>query len=160
MASEAIYQAHYGPDRATMFFHSSSYTANPLACAAAAANLAIWREEPVGDRIAALSQRQAGHLAALARHTNVCNPRQLGTITAFDVGDGKGYLSDLAPRMLTMFRERGVLLRPLGNTVYVMPPYCITPDQLAHVYATIGDVLERLDDESRATRPAKPATTP
>lgn len=146
MASEPVYQAHYGPNRSTMFFHSSSYTANPLACAAAAANLAIWREEPVIGRIADLSMRQAGHLDDLTGVPGACNLRQLGTITAFDVGEGGGYLSALAPKMLAMFRERGVLLRPLGNTVYVMPPYCITTDQLAHVYNVIGEVLHQLKD--------------
>lgn len=143
MASEPVYQAHYGPDRSTMFFHSSSYTANPLACAAAAANLAIWREEPVLARIAELSMRQAGHLDDLTDVAGVGNPRQMGTITAFDVGEG-GYLSELAPTMLAMFRERGVLLRPLGNTVYVMPPYCITAEQLAQVYRIIEDVVQQL----------------
>ncbi len=144
MASEPVYQAHYGPDRSTMFFHSSSYTANPLACAAAAANQAIRREEPVIARIAELSTCQAGHLDNLTGIPGVGNLRQLGTITVFDVGDGGRYLSDLALTMLAMFRERGVLLRPLGNTVYVMPPYCITAEHLARVYRVIGDVLQQL----------------
>ena len=144
MASESIFAAHYGEDRARMFFHSSSYTANPIACAAANANLAIWREEPVCNRVATLVQRQSGHLQALAQNPAVRNTRQSGTIAAFDIGAAEGYLSDLAPRMLTMFRERGVLLRPLGNTVYVMPPYCIDADQLNAVYAAIKDVVDRV----------------
>jgi adenosylmethionine---8-amino-7-oxononanoate aminotransferase len=142
MASQPIFEAHCSSDRARMFFHSSSYTANPIACAAANANLAIWREEPVAERIAALAARQAERLAELARHPAVRQPRQMGTIAAFDVGEADGYLSDLAPRMLAMFRERDVLLRPLGNTVYVMPPYCITAAQLDRVYAVIGEVLD------------------
>jgi len=64
MASEPIYAAHYAADKARMFFHSSSYTANPVACAAANANLAIWREEPVRERIAALAAGQAQRMAA------------------------------------------------------------------------------------------------
>ncbi|MBH9537129.1 adenosylmethionine--8-amino-7-oxononanoate transaminase [Novosphingopyxis sp. YJ-S2-01] len=144
MASEPIYEAHFSQDRGRMFFHSSSYTANPIACAAANANLAIWREEPVRERIATLAQRQTERLATLARHPAVRNPRQLGTITAVDVGAAEGYLSDLAPRMLAMFRERGVLLRPLGNTVYVMPPYCISEEQLDAVYTAIDEVIDRV----------------
>ncbi|HEY8604307.1 adenosylmethionine--8-amino-7-oxononanoate transaminase [Tsuneonella suprasediminis] len=142
MASEPIFAAHYSTDRAQMFFHSSSYTANPIACAAANANLAIWDEEPVMERISVLGERQEAHLRQCAAHPLVRNPRRLGTIAAFDVGDTEGYLSDLAPRMLAMFRERNVLLRPLGNTVYVMPPYCITDDELGTVYDAIGDVLD------------------
>ncbi len=65
VASEAIFEAHLSGSRADMFFHSSSYTANPIACAAANANLAIWREEPVRDRITALAERQDMHLASL-----------------------------------------------------------------------------------------------
>ena len=142
MASEPIYQAHFSADRSRMFFHSSSYTANPIACAAACANLDIWREEPVAERIALLAERQAARLADLARHPLIRNPRRIGTIAAFDVGDAQGYLSDLAPRMLAMFRERHVLLRPLGNTVYVMPPYCTTSDQLEAVYEAVREVCE------------------
>ncbi|MGI9374816.1 MAG: adenosylmethionine--8-amino-7-oxononanoate transaminase [Tsuneonella suprasediminis] len=142
MASEPIFAAHYSTDRAQMFFHSSSYTANPIACAAANANLAIWDEEPVIERIAALGERQERYLRRTAAHPLVRNPRRLGTIAAFEVGDAEGYLSDLAPQMLAMFRERNVLLRPLGNTVYVMPPYCITDDELGAVYDAVSEVLD------------------
>ena len=135
MASEAIYAAHLSPDRARMFFHSSSYTANPIACAAANANLAIWREEPVLARVATLATRQAARLAGLP---NVINQRQCGTIAAADFPGEAGYLADAAPRLMAAAREAGVLLRPLGNTVYVMPPYCITEAELDQVYGVIA----------------------
>ncbi|MGN7159658.1 adenosylmethionine--8-amino-7-oxononanoate transaminase [Sphingomonas sp. SAFR-052] len=138
IASEAIYQAHYGADRATMFFHSSSYTANPIACAAANANLAIWREEPVMERIASLAARQAARLAVLAEHPRVANARQLGTIATFELDGDDGYLSDRAPKLLARFREGGLLLRPLGSTLYVMPPYCIDDVDLDAIYAALG----------------------
>ncbi len=142
MASEPVYQAHYGPDRATMFFHSSSYTANPIACAAANANLAIWREEPVAERIMSLTRRQAAQLAALATHRRVANARQLGTITAFELDGDEGYLSDRAPRLLARFRDAGLLLRPLGSTLYVMPPYCIDDRDLDAIYAALGEACD------------------
>ena len=144
MAAEPIFQAHYHADRARMFFHSSSYTANPIACAAANANLAIWREEPVRERIAALAARQETRLSALAEHDAVHKARQIGTIAAIDIGAGAGYLSDLAPRLLAFFRERDVLLRPLGNTVYIMPPYCISDEDLDRVYHAIEAALEQI----------------
>ena len=138
LASEAIYQAHLSDDRAKMFFHSSSYTANPLACAAAVANLAIWREEPVLGRIAQLAERQAERLASIAANPAVETARQLGTITALEIrAPESGYLSSLGPSLLAFFRERGVLLRPLGNTVYVMPPYCIDEVDLDAIYAAV-----------------------
>ncbi|WP_426257799.1 adenosylmethionine--8-amino-7-oxononanoate transaminase [Sphingomonas sp. DC1600-2] len=144
MASEGVYEAHLSQDRARMFFHSSSYTANPIACAAANANLAIWREEPVRDRIAALATRQRQRLDALATHPGFANPRALGTIAAVDIEDREdaGYLSHRAPALLAHFRERDLLLRPLGNTVYVMPPYCIEDADLDRIYAGIADAAK------------------
>jgi adenosylmethionine-8-amino-7-oxononanoate aminotransferase len=142
MASEAIYQAHYGPDRATMFFHSSSYTANPIACAAANANLAVWRDEPVAERIASLGERQAVRLAALAQHPRVSGARRLGTIAAFELDGDDGYLSDRAPRLMARFRDAGLLLRPLGTTLYVMPPYCIDDADLDAIYAALGEACD------------------
>lgn len=141
MATEPIYAAHYDTDRARMFFHSSSYTANPVACAAANANLAIWREEPVLERVADLAPRQAGRLAALGSLPGVFNARRIGTVTAIEIGGGEGYLSDLAPRLTAVFREHDILLRPLGNTVYVMPPYCIDDDDLDLVYDSIAEAI-------------------
>lgn len=149
MASEPVFAAHYSADRARMFFHSSSYTANPIACAVAAENLAIWRDEPVADRIAALAAMQRDSLAALAHAKPIRNPRRCGTITAFEVGEAArsgetGYMADVAPRLMRFFRERGVLLRPLGDTVYVMPPYCIDRATLDTVYAAIADAIDTL----------------
>ena len=141
MATEAIYDAHLSSDRARMFFHSSSYTANPIACAAANANLAIWREEPVLERIADLAVRQRGRLATLAALPNVQQARSLGTITAIDLLDpaGSGYLSQLGPRLLAHFHANDLLVRPLGNTIYLMPPYCIADADLDRLYDCIAD---------------------
>jgi adenosylmethionine-8-amino-7-oxononanoate aminotransferase len=145
LANEAIWDAHYSGDRTRTFFHSSSYTANPIACAAANANLAIWREEPVAARIAALAARQAEQLAALAGHPAIANLRRCGTIAAMELGAGDAaYLSDLGPRLLAHFREAGLLLRPLGNTVYVMPPYCIEDADLHAIYTSIGEIADTL----------------
>ena len=144
MAREPIYEAHLSQDRATMFFHSSSYTANPIACAAALANLRVWLEEPVTERIASLSARQAARLAALD-HPRISGKRQIGTVTALEITDpAGGYLSTLGPRLLAFFRERDLLLRPLGNTVYVMPPYCIDDADLDAIYTAIGKACEAL----------------
>lgn len=143
MATEAIYEAHWSRDRARMFFHSSSYTANPIACAAAAANIAIWEEEPVLDRVADLAARQDTRLNDLGGLAGIGNARRLGTIAAVELGsEAAGYLSDLAPRLLSYFRSNDVLLRPLGNTVYVMPPYCIDDDDLDRIYAVIAAAAE------------------
>ncbi len=138
LCTPEIFEAHLSHDRTKTFFHSSSFTANPIACAAALANLEIWETEPVAERIAALARGHAERTGAVASQPNVARVRQLGTIAAFDlaVGDG-GYLSAVGPRLQAFFLERGLLLRPLGNTVYLMPPYCITGPELDLAYDAI-----------------------
>jgi len=145
MATAPIFDAHYSTDRAQMFYHSSSFTANPIACAAANANIAIWHDEPVLDRIARLAEREAAAFARLASAHDVSNLRQCGSIIAFDVNvKDAGYLSDLGPRLLADFVAQDVLLRPLGNTVYLMPPYCLSDDELTQIADVIGNTLGRL----------------
>lgn len=138
LCSERIFEAHLSPDRSKTFFHSSSYTANPLACAAAVANIEVWRHEPVVQRIAALAGSQAAQLQRFRSDPRFAGVRQLGTIAALDLNDGgDGYLAAAGPKLYRAFMERGVLLRPLGNTIYVMPPYCITEAELGLVYDAI-----------------------
>lgn len=140
MASGRIYHAHCSIDRSRMFFHSSSYTANPIACAAALGNLAVWRKEPVLERIAALAERQEQHLTRLGRGQR---PRRLGTITACEIGGESNYLATKAPELLAHFRDRDLLVRPLGNTIYIMPPYCISDADLALIYDAIEQAFDR-----------------
>jgi adenosylmethionine-8-amino-7-oxononanoate aminotransferase len=133
-----IFQAHYAIDRRRTFFHSSSFTANPIACAAALANVAIWQSEPVGERIAALAALQTRHLQRFRDDARFQNVRQTGTITALDLKTcDAGYFSKIGPELQSHFRDAGVLLRPLGNTIYVLPPYCVTEDDLNIVYSAI-----------------------
>tara|TARA_R110000772_G_scaffold22586_16_gene61045 strand:+ start:510 stop:1769 length:1260 start_codon:yes stop_codon:yes gene_type:complete len=142
-ASAAIYDAHFSEDRAKMFFHSSSFTANPIACAAANANLQIWRDEPVQQRIDHIIERHEGFARQLHRHPNISAIRQCGTILTFEIDDASGdYMSALGPALLQFFADRDVLLRPLGNTVYIMPPYCITDEQLSTIYTVIEEAID------------------
>jgi adenosylmethionine-8-amino-7-oxononanoate aminotransferase len=140
-----IFQAHYSTDRSRTFFHSSSFTANPIACAAARANLAIWRDEPVAARVAALGALQQDRLGRLRKDARFENIRRLGTIAALDLKvSDPGYLAGIAPELTRFFQARGVLLRPLGNTIYVMPPYCTQAADLDLVYdavAAAGEVF-------------------
>jgi len=138
LATSEIFDAHLSTDRARMFFHSSSYTANPIACAAANANLAIWRDEPVRKRVLDLAFRQTRRLNGLD-HPAIVGKRQIGTITAMEFVDPYGdYLSAMGPLLGQFFRKRGLLLRPMGNTVYVMPPYCIEDADLDAIYDAIA----------------------
>ena len=145
LCTREIFMAHYAPDRRRTFFHSSSFTANPIACAAALANLEIWEIDRVHARIAALESMQAEYLNRFRDVPGVENLRQTGTITAFDLKapDG-GYLSELGPRLRTSFQAANVLLRPLGNTIYVLPPYCVSREDLDRVYESIEHAIRAL----------------
>ncbi|HXF55076.1 MAG TPA: adenosylmethionine--8-amino-7-oxononanoate transaminase [Hyphomicrobiaceae bacterium] len=135
-----IFAAHYSTDRTRTLFHSSSYTANPIACAAALANLAVWDSEPVTERVRRLTSWQRERLTAFRHDPRFSDVRQQGTITALDVCVAEtGYLAAVGPALYAFFMERGLLLRPLGNTVYVLPPYCVTASELDIVYAAIDE---------------------
>jgi adenosylmethionine-8-amino-7-oxononanoate aminotransferase len=143
LCTAEIFDAHYSTDRSRTFFHSSSFTANPVACAAAVANLKIWHDEPVVQRVAALAAAQEERLAPFRADTRFANIRRLGTIAALDLKvPDPGYLAGLGPQLSAFFLERGLLLRPLGNTIYVMPPYCTTAAELDLVYAAIAAAAE------------------
>jgi adenosylmethionine---8-amino-7-oxononanoate aminotransferase len=137
MTSDPIYDAFYDEyTKLTAFLHSHSYTGNPLACAAANATLAIFRDEPVLERNRALAKHLNDSVAHLADHEHVAEIRQRGMILAIEL------MQDVASRTpwpwqerrgLRIYRhalERGALIRPIGSTIYFMPPYVITPDEI------------------------------
>ena len=142
VASEVIYAAFLGENFDRALIHGHSFTANPLGCAAALASLQVFEDE---QTLAKLPQIEAWHrqgLAQLAGHPAVQHVRVTGTIAAFDVVTADaGYTSAVGAKLKAFFHERGLLLRPLGNVVYLLPPYCVTQDELALAYQTIGEAL-------------------
>ena len=137
-----IFDAHYSTDRSRTFFHSSSYTANPIACAAALANLEIWDKEPVLERVAAISRLHSRGLDRFRDDRRFTNVRQIGSIAALDLASSEtGYLAGVGPRLYQGFLSRNLLVRPLGNTIYIMPPYCSEANELGMVYRGIADVI-------------------
>jgi adenosylmethionine-8-amino-7-oxononanoate aminotransferase len=145
LATAEIFEAHYSADRTHTLFHSSSYTANPIACAAGLANIEVWEREPVAARVSRLGELQAERLGRLSGHRRLTRARRTGTIAAIDleVADA-GYLAAAGPRLYAFFLERGILLRPLGSTIYVMPPYCTTEAELDLVYDAIAEAADAL----------------
>ena len=130
-------------NRMHSFYHGHSYTGNALACAAANANLQIFEDEPVFDRIRTIAKLHSERLAQLRDFHHVGETRQIGTIGALELRvEDPGYLSGLRPKLYNFFLERNVLLRPLGNVVYVLPPYVIEPEQLHRVYDVITEALQ------------------
>jgi adenosylmethionine-8-amino-7-oxononanoate aminotransferase len=147
MCKAEIFDAHYSQDRARAFFHSSSYTANPIACAAALANLDIWEKGDARESVTRLCGLQEERIARFRTDRRFDNVRRLGTITALDLrAQQGGYLASIGLDLLGFFNERGLLLRPLGRTIYVLPPYCITGEELDLAYATIDEAAARFSN--------------
>ena len=153
LATRDIYKAFYHDEKAKMFFHSTSFTGNALACAAALASLQIWEEEPVLEdvaRIEASHSRAAGWFSA---RPDVENVRVMGSIFALDIkGADNGYLAPVGAQIYDYMMAHGVLLRPMGDCVYILPPYCIEEADLEYIYATLWAALDSLrgDVEQRA----------
>jgi adenosylmethionine-8-amino-7-oxononanoate aminotransferase len=140
VATEAIFEAFSSSDRRKTFFHGHSYTANPIACAAALASLALFDEacEGARQRIADCHTR---HLAALRDVPGVQAVRQIGTVAAVELEAPSGYLSDIGRELAAFSLQQGVLIRPLGNVAYCLPPYCTRDDELDRVYTVLQRFL-------------------
>ncbi|MBW4693354.1 MAG: adenosylmethionine--8-amino-7-oxononanoate transaminase [Lyngbya sp. HA4199-MV5] len=143
VCSEAIYDAFYSDDALKTLYHGHSYAANPLGCAAGLASLELMVEnEPAFKQ---METKHREHLATLAEHSKLTNLRVTGTIAAMDlVTEQPGYLNQMALEIRKRAIAQGLLLRPLGNVLYLMPPYCITDDELAFVYRGIHTILADL----------------
>ena len=145
LCTDQLEAAFRTENRAHTFYHGHSYTGNALACAAGIASLRIFEEEPVFDRIATIARINAERLAELSRMHQVGDARQIGTMGAIELVAGDaGYLSAMRPKLYGFFIERGVLLRPLGNVVYVLPPFVMEPDELHRVYDVIVEAIQTL----------------
>ena len=139
LTTSDVYDAFLDDSRERAFLHSHSYTGNPLGCAAALASLSIFETEPVLQRNANTARRMAELAAPFRDHANVAEVRQTGMILAIElVADAvsrKPFASE-EKRGLRAYRhalERGVVLRPLGDVLYWMPPYCIDEESLRHL---------------------------
>ena len=141
LSTQPIYEAFYDDETARGFLHSHSYSGNPLACAAALATLAIFDEE----RVIETNRKRAVRIDELARplaqHPRVRNFRRTGMIWAFDVPDVQAHF---ARRFSAAALERELLLRPIGNTVYFMPPYVIDDEQANLLTRRTLELLDRV----------------
>jgi adenosylmethionine-8-amino-7-oxononanoate aminotransferase len=151
LASDEIYRTFLSEDRSRTFFHGHSFTANALACAVALESLALFEEEDRLGRVARLERLFAGRLATLASHPAVAAVRHLGGMAALELapaagasGAAGGYLDDLGPRLAGRLLDRGLLLRPLGNVLYLLPPYVIEDAEAAAAFDAIAAVLDEL----------------
>jgi adenosylmethionine---8-amino-7-oxononanoate aminotransferase len=143
VCTETIYDAFYSDDPQKTLYHGHSYAANPLGCAAALASLDLMIENEAAFK--QMETQHKTHLTKLAEHPRLKNLRVTGTIAAMDlVTDHPGYLNQLSLEIRKQGIAQRLLLRPLGNVLYIMPPYCITEDELAFIYQGITTILDTL----------------
>jgi adenosylmethionine-8-amino-7-oxononanoate aminotransferase len=143
-ATDEVYQAFLSDDRERAFFHGHSYTANPLACAVAIASLELFGEADVLGRVQRLERLLCAGLEPLRSLARVGDVRVIGGVGVVELQNDGGYLADIGPRLGAAFLKRDLLLRPLGNILYFMPPYAITDGETEWVLAQIREVLGRV----------------
>ena len=144
VAREAVFEAFLGDSFDRALPHGHSFTANPLACAVGLASLALFEEEKTLQRIAHINKRHRPMLKELSAREDVTRPRLIGSILAFDVKAASGYQSAQSRALRDFYLANGLNIRPLGQTVYPMPPYCITDDELTRAYAGMIEGLDTL----------------
>ncbi len=144
--TRAIYDAFLSTDKFKTLFHGHSFTANPLACTAALASMDLLLSDETQANIQRIADRHTAFAQRLRTNPAVRQVRQRGTLLAFDlvVSGGTSYFSTIRDRAYDFLLKRGVLMRPLGNVLYLMPPYCTTDAQLTTIYSHIDALLAEL----------------
>ncbi len=144
--SQKIFDVFYDDDRMKTFFHGHSYTANPLACAAANASMGILTSNYCQQQIQSVASAHENFAKSIAANPFVKEVRQQGTIIAIELNtkENTSYFNNIQSAAYHFYLSQGVFLRPLGNVVYIMPPYCITKDELESVYSAIRQSLPYL----------------
>ena len=142
--AQFIYDAYVSDDKHKTFFHGHSYTANPVACAAALASMDLMEKKETLDSIQQIAAAHNSFKEKIKTHPKIISVRNLGTIIAIEIKTPQesGYLNNLAEKISAYFIQKGILLRPLGNVLYILPPYCISQSDLTYIYTCIESFLD------------------
>ncbi len=139
--TQEVYDAFLDDDIAKGFFHGHTYSANPLACTVALAGIELLQSEKIQGNITNIMKWHSVFAAEIKEHPKVKNVRRLGIIFALDVAIEMQRYGNLRDKLFDHFMNDGVFLRPLGNTIYVLPPYVITREQIEKIYASIRSAI-------------------
>jgi len=144
--TQQIFDAFLSDDRLKTLFHGHSYTANPVACSAGLASLDLFLDPSSQQNIDRIVNSHKEFAIKIKDHPKIRTTRQTGTILAmeWETGSDTSYFSSLRDRLYLYFLEAGIILRPLGNIIYILPPYCITDEQLNYIYIKIESALDEL----------------
>ena len=143
---QKIYEAFLSDDKLKTLFHGHSYTANPLACTAGLASMDLLLSKETQEAIQQITAQHKNFAKKLNAYTSIENVRCTGTVIAFDIRTegGVSYFNAVRDELYNFFLARGIILRPLGNTLYIMPPYCIKEEELTFVYQAIETRFEKI----------------
>lgn len=148
VATEQIFQAFLDREKSKAFLHGHSFTGNAIACAAACASLDIFEQEGTWQNIARIADFYQDKISEFENHPAIESVRMIGTILAIDLktGEGNTYFSSIRDQAYDFFLQNGLLMRPLGNVIFLNPPYCITDEQLHFSYLKILEFASSLDN--------------
>lgn len=144
--TQQIFNIFLSDDKLKTLFHGHSFTANPVACAAALASLDLFLDPSTGKNIDRIKTAHAKFAERIKHHPKIKTIRQTGTIIAmeWETGNNTSYFNLLRDRLYHYFLDAGIILRPLGNIIYILPPYCITDNDLNYIYTKIEQALEEI----------------
>jgi adenosylmethionine-8-amino-7-oxononanoate aminotransferase len=144
--TQQIFDAFLSDDRLKTLFHGHSYTANPVACSAGLASLDLFLDPSTQENIDRIVNSHKQFALKIKDHAKIRVTRQTGTILAmeWETGTDTSYFNSLRDRLYQYFLQAGIILRPLGNIIYILPPYCITDEQLSYIYSKIESALDDL----------------
>jgi adenosylmethionine---8-amino-7-oxononanoate aminotransferase len=144
VATEEIYEAFLHPEKTKALLHGHSYTGNPLVCAAANASLDLFEEHTTWENVARIEKAHHQFLEEILTKRHVTGAAICGTILRFEISTGEGntYFSGIRDRAYRFFLDRGCFIRPLGNILFINPPYCISNQELTTLYTTLLSFLE------------------
>jgi adenosylmethionine-8-amino-7-oxononanoate aminotransferase len=147
---QKVYDAFLSEDKLKTFLHGHSFTANPIACSAALASLDLFMENTCMENIQRIVEQHAAFIKEIKDNPAIKNARQTGTIMAFEIitQQQDSYMNPLRYFLSEFFFRRHIVLRPLGNTIYLLPPYCTSNAELRTIYDAITFLLENVTRQS------------
>ena len=143
VTTQKIFDAFLSPERVKAFLHGHSFTGNPLACAAACASLDIFEQESTWEKVKLITSKNKEFGSKMENHPSIEDIRIMGTILALELktGEGNTYFSDKRDEAYRFFLSKGLMMRPLGNVIFINPPYSITMEELEYVYEVIEEFI-------------------
>jgi len=148
-ATQRIFDGFYSNDVNKALFHGHTFTANPTGCAIALEAIRILESDEMQQNLKRIAKRHQAFVAHISQYASVANARTLGVILAFDLKTTQNtdYYGSFRDRLYNFFISKGVILRPVGNIIYILPPYIITDEQLDRVYEVLEEAIQQFSNQ-------------